>query len=385
MKRLLVSKINKFFEVESSSSLLLAASAILGFIFANSLLSAFYFEILNIKLFSLSIQHWINDGLMVIFFFVVGLEIKRELVDGELSTPQKAMLPVICAIGGMILPALIFLFFNRTLPASNGWGIPMATDIAFAIGILTVFGRRVPASLKILLLAIAIVDDLGAILAIAFFYTEQIKPIGLAIAASGLGLVLLLRIIGLRSYVFYILVGIVVWFGFLYSGVHATIAGVILGIMTPVRISKNLNAGNPEVLEYLIHRLHPWVSFLIMPLFAFANAGVDLRESNFSAVILNPIFLGVAFGLVFGKPLGIFISAYLGQILGVVKLPAQLKWADILGVGALAGVGFTMSLFISSLALPENLELFSKVGIIFASIISGTLGFFFLNRILKRL
>jgi Na+:H+ antiporter, NhaA family len=369
-----------FFESESSSGLLLGTTALLAFLVANSNLSNFYFSTLGTKVFGLTLKYWINDGLMAIFFFVIGLEIKKELVLGHLSSPQKASFPLLAAIGGMIIPAIIYSLMNPSSPASNGWGIPMATDIAFAVGILTLFGRRLPLALKVFLLAVAIVDDLGAILVIAFFYTSKINGAGLALAAAALGGTALLRFSGVKNYFVYVLVGSVVWAGFLYSGIHATIAGVLLGLLTPTKFSiGKASSQSYSPLEDLVHSLHPWVNFGIMPIFAFANAGVDLRGVNFLEVALNPISAGVVVGLFVGKPLGIFGVSYLFSKLKIIALPESVRWGQIVGVGFLAGIGFTMSLFISSLALPTDLEIFSKTGILLGSILSGISGFLILK------
>lgn len=384
MKKTFSKYIAEFLKKESSSGILLAFATILAFIVANSKFNEMYFGLLNFKILGLSIQLWVNDALMAIFFFVIGLEIKREVVSGELSTPKKALLPLLCALGGMVFPALIYLYFNPGLPASKGWGIPMATDIAFAVGILSFLGPRVPFSLKILLLAIAIVDDLGAILAIAFFYTEEIRNVGLAVAALSICIVLGMRILRINKYRYFIPIGGLVWFGFLYSGVHATIAGVILGLLTPVTLKlKDKGSKSLEPVNDLIHKLHPFTSFLIMPIFAFANAGVDLSGMILSDVFFNPIYVGIVAGLVVGKPFGILITSFFAHKMKLVSLPSQVTWAHIISIGLLAGIGFTMSLFISSLALPTNHEIYSKVGIITASLLSGLAGFLLLKTILR--
>lgn len=384
MKKTFSKYITEFLKKESSSGILLAFATILAFIVANSKFNEMYFGLLNFKILGLSTQLWVNDALMAIFFFVIGLEIKREVVSGELSTPKKALLPLLCALGGMVFPALIYLYFNPSLPVSKGWGIPMATDIAFAVGILSFLGPRVPFSLKILLLAIAIVDDLGAILAIAFFYTAEIRNIGLAIAALGICIILGMRTLGFNKYRYFIPIGGLVWFGFLYSGVHATIAGVILGLLTPVTLKlKDKGLKTLEPVNDLIHKLHPFTSFLIMPVFAFANAGVNLSGMIFSDVFINQIYVGIVAGLVVGKPFGILITSFVVHKMKLVSLPSQVNWAHIISIGLLAGIGFTMSLFISSLALPTNLEIYSKVAIITASLISGLAGFLLLKTILR--
>ncbi len=364
-----------FLKVESSSGIVLGITAVLAFFVANSALSGWYFSALSSKILGLTLHHWINDGLMAIFFFLVGLEIKKELVLGHLSSPKKASLPIAAAIGGMLFPALIYAFINPSPPAANGWGIPMATDIAFAIGVLALFGKRIPLALKVFLLAVAIVDDLGAILMIAFFYTSEIKGAGLGVAALALGMATLLRYAGVRKYRVYILLGIIVWAGFLYSGVHATIAGVLLGLLTPTKFPKD--PGSPDSyspLEDLVHTLHPWVGFGIMPVFAFANSGIDLRGVNLFEVATNPISMGIVCGLLIGKPLGIFLLSFMLVKAKLATLPLGLTWKHIIAVGLISGIGFTMSLFISGLALSTELEIYSKTGIILGSIISGIVG-----------
>ncbi len=364
--------LKKFLHLEASSSILLALSAVLAFLIANSSLYSIYKSFFEYKILSLSISHWVNDGLMAVFFFLVGLEIKKELIVGELSSIKKAMLPIVAAIGGMVVPALIYLFYNSNAPYSRGWGIPMATDIAFAVGLLTLFGRKVPLALKVLLLAIAIVDDLGAILVIALFYTNEIKILGLSIALSAIGFTLLFKHLKIVSYSLYLIAGIVVWIGFLYSGVHATIAGVIMGLLTPITFQGRKSKTYP--LDDLIHKLHPWVSYGIMPVFAFSNSGLNLLNINILDVIKHSIHQGVFLGLTVGKPLGIFIFCYLFCKLKLASLPSGLNWKHILAVGSVAGIGFTMSLFISGLALPQDLEVYSKSAIVIASVASGLIG-----------
>lgn len=367
-----LSQLKKFLQLEASSSILLALSAVLALVIANSSLNSIYKSFFEYKILSLSLGHWINDGLMAIFFFLVGLEIKKELVVGELSSVKKAIFPIVAAIGGMVVPALIYLFYNTDVPYSRGWGIPMATDIAFAVGLLTLFGRKVPLALKVLLLAIAIVDDLGAILVIALFYTNEIKIIGLSLALSAVGFTLLFKYLKITSYWFYVIAGLVVWIGFLYSGVHATIAGVIMGLLTPITFQGRKSKTYP--LDDLIHKLHPWVSYGIMPVFAFSNSGLNLLNINILDVVKHSIHQGVFLGLTVGKPLGIFIFSYLFCKLKLASLPHGLRWNHIIAVGSVAGIGFTMSLFISGLALPQDLEVYSKSAIVLASVASGLIG-----------
>jgi Na+:H+ antiporter, NhaA family len=364
----LKSYLARFFATEASSGILLAIATLLAMLVANSRLSGGYFELLHTYFFGLSLQHWINDGLMVIFFFVVGMEIKRELMAGELSNPKQAALPIAGALGGMIAPALIYFWLNPQYPESRGWGIPMATDIAFALGVLSFFGRRVPFPLKIFLLALAIVDDLGAVLVIAFFYTKEIAGPFLGFAALGLGATVLLKKAGIRSYLPYIALGVGVWYCVLRSGVHATVAGVLLGFLTPLEFRQD------KPLEDLVHRIHPWMSFFIMPIFALANAGVSLDGADLRVLAANTIFQGVGLGLLIGKPIGIVAFAWLAVKMKIAQLPRGIDWGDMLGVGFLGGIGFTMALFVSSLALYPEQEIFSKTGILLGSLAATVAG-----------
>lgn len=367
--------IDLFLHTEASSGIILAICAVIAMILANSPWSTQYFDILMFNIYGHNIQQWINDALMAIFFFVIGMEIKKELVIGELKSPKQAALPIAAAIGGMIFPAIIYYSFNTTGPAVSGWGIPMATDIAFALGVLTLFGKRIPLSLKIFLLAIAIVDDLGAIIVIALFYTSKINGAGLGIAAITLGLMALIRFMGVRNYFIYILIGFIAWYGVLISGIHATIAGVVIGLMTP--LTYPINKGSDKTfspLEDLVKKLHPYVSYGIMPLFALANSGITIVGADFSELIHNPIHQGVALGLIFGKPIGIILFSFLAVVIGLAKLPPGLKWKYVGAIGFLGGIGFTMALFVSSLALSPDQEIYSKTGIILGSIGSAIIG-----------
>lgn len=376
LKKFVPKSIHAFLKMEAASGVILGVCAVIAMVLANSGWSNQYFQILQYKILNLSLQHWINDGLMTIFFFVIGMEIKKEMVVGELSTPKKASLPIAAAIGGMIIPALIYFWFNPQDPNLRGWGIPMATDIAFALGVLTLFGSRVPLSLKVFLLALAIVDDLGAVLVIAFFYTDEIRGQGLGLAALCIGMITLLRsVVGVRSYFVYFIFGLAAWVGVLFSGVHATVAGVVIGLLTPFKYPQRkdpLSTYSP--LEDLVHVLHPWVGFVIMPVFALANAGIALGGINFVEILRNPIHQGVAFGLVLGKPLGIILFSFFAVALGFARLPLGLRWPHILGVGFLGGIGFTMALFISGLALSPQQEIYSKTGIVLGSLIAGIFG-----------
>jgi NhaA family Na+:H+ antiporter len=366
-----------FFALEASSSFLLAGFTIIAMILANSGLQESYFHFLHLKFIGLSLHHWINDGLMVIFFFVVGMEIKRELVVGELKSAKQAALPIAGAIGGMVGPALIYYFLNPEYPQSRGWGIPMATDIAFAVGVLSFFGKRIPLPLKIFLLALAIVDDLGAVLVIAFFYTNEISGPFLGLAALGIVSMVLIREVGIRQYWPYVLHGIFIWFFVLKSGVHATVAGVLIGLLTPLNFQpKKGEAFHP--LENLVHFLHPYVGYGIMPIFALANAGVSLSGVELSTVFGSTIFQGVALGLFVGKPIGILLACTIVVGIGWAQLPRGVGWFKMLGVGSLAGIGFTMALFVSSLALYPDQEIYSKTAILLGSVASAILGSIFL-------
>lgn len=351
------------------------------------------------------LQHWINDGLMVIFFFVIGLEVKRELVLGELRDPRRAALPIAAALGGMLVPAALYLSVQMGEKGESGWGIPMATDIAFVVGCMAILGKRFPHPLRVMILSLAIADDIGAILVIAIGYTTELHLGMLWLAFGGLGVTLLFRILGVRSFFIYTLVGVVVWYGFHESGVHATIAGVILGLMTPTRPyvplplfesaldqARNFFRGDWERVphraekvatlgqlgretiapqEYLEQRLHSWVSFVIMPIFALANAGVPIQFSD----VQSSVALAVVFGLVVGKPVGILLFSWIAIRLGIADLPRGVKWGRVVAGGALAGIGFTMALFIASLAPFDSTTLAqAKIGILTGSLISAIIG-----------
>lgn len=375
------SPLEKLIHLETSGGIVLLITTLIALFWANSPLSYLYSEFIHLPIkiqigtFKLekSFQHWVNDGMMVIFFFVVGLEIKRELYIGELSSRKKAALPLFAALGGMIFPALIYLTFNPTEPTVKGWGIPMATDIAFAIGILSLLSHRIPFSLKVFLLALAIVDDLGAVFVIAFFYTENISKEALAAVVFTLALMQIMKLLHVRKLKIYIFLGILNWLAFLKSGIHATVAGVIWGFMTPLtRFGKE----KKSPLEKYSHALHPWVSFFIMPLFALTNAGVSFQKVSLAYVFSHPISHGIFLGLILGKPLGVFLFSFLSVKAKWASLPQKVNWIQILGVGTLSGIGFTMSIFISLLAFKNysNYVSYSKISILFASLISGLLG-----------
>ena len=343
---------------------------------ANSPLNPLYEGLVHypvgVKGFSFSLQHLVNDGLMVLFFFVVGLEIKKELVVGELSSPQKACLPVFAAVGGMVVPALIYLYFNPSAPASRGWSIPMATDIAFAIGILSLASRKVPLSLKVFLLALAIVDDLGAILVIAFFYSKKIHGLFLVLAGGMSVALFLAHRWRVKSAVFHILSGLGLWLFMLGSGIHATVAGVILGLLTPAGSSPREGASR------LIKMLQPYVNNWIMPLFAFFNAGVafSMEQGGIMGQLAHPVSLGIIGGLVVGKPVGIVLFSTLAVKGGWAVWPRGFDQARLWGVGLLAGVGFTMSLFLSGLSFYSDKGLgdMSRISVLTASAAAMVLG-----------
>ncbi|RBL90936.1 Na+/H+ antiporter NhaA [Chitinophaga flava] len=314
---------------------------------------------------------WINDGMMVLFFFLVGMEIKRELTVGELSSLRKSILPVLAAIGGMLFPALIFTLFNAGSDYAHGWGIPMATDIAFSLGILSLLGKRVPVSLKIFLMALAIIDDLGAILTIAIFYTPHLDMHYLLMAGGVLLIPILLNVLKVKRLILYYIPGVVLWYCLFNSGVHATIAGVLLAFCIP-----------QEKIADLVHDLHDPVNFIIMPLFALANTAIQL-PSDVMGALHNNISYGIIAGLVLGKPLGIFILSFTAVKLKLASLPSKSGWMQLIGVGLIAGIGFTMSIFISSLAYEEReYQIIAIISVIAASLIAGIAGFIFL-RMLK--
>lgn len=358
----------RFIQTESFGAILLLCSAAVAFYYANSSFYSTYENLLHYKIGPLSLSHWINDGLMVLFFFVVGLEIKRELLVGELSSRSKAALPVIAAIGGAITPALIYYFLNPTGEASRGWGIPMATDIAFAVGVLSLFSKKVPPSLKVFLLALAIADDLLAVIVIALFYTAQISGPYLLAALAAILAIWALKYFRAQNYLIYTFCGVILWFFVLRSGVHATIAGVILGLMTPLRV------GQREPIKDLIHKIHPWNTYFIMPVFALANAGVHMPNTNFVEVFSHAVTYGVFFGLLLGKPLGVMLFLQLATVLKLATPMPKVSKLKFLGIANLTGIGFTMAIFVCSLSLPINLQNEAKIGILFASLLSAIIG-----------
>lgn len=420
----------QFIQQEKSGGIVLGISVVIAMLLANSTWSTTYFHVLEYPvgllvngepIFNYSLHHWINDGLMSIFFFVVGLELKREIVDGELSQPKKALLPIAAALGGMLVPALIYLSLNPTGEVHSGWGIPMATDIAFALGVLFLLGDRIPVSLKVFLTALAIVDDLGAVLVIAFFYTSTISVANLLTGLGFLAVMFLANRMGVRSVLFYALVGIFgVWIAFLLSGIHATIAAVLAAFMIPANVSisekkiihkikntqhrfsaEDINEEKASLtsdqiyhldklrtfitqalppLQRLEHRLHPYVTFLVIPIFALANAGVSL-ELEGTSLFSTHVFLGVALGLLVGKVVGVVGFTWLLVRLKVSPYPNGFNFQKLLGVGFLAAIGFTMSLFITTLAFEHEVyQVQAKIGIFAASIIGGVIGYLLLSR-----
>jgi NhaA family Na+:H+ antiporter len=369
---------NDFFESEKGGVLLILCT-IISLLLANSSLSESYLNFWHFKFAGLSTENWINEGLMAIFFFLIGLELKREIFIGELSHVKNAMLPVFAAVGGMIIPAAIFAFLNYGTVTQSGAGIPMATDIAFAIGILSLLGNRVPASLKILLTAIAVIDDLGAILVIAIFYTTSLSLINLSIVLIIFGILFLLNYLRINFLIFYLIGGIAMWYFMLHSGVHSTLAGILLAFVIP------FGKGEKTSLSYRLQDwLHKPVALIILPLFALANTAI-VFEQGWDTGLATPGSLGIFAGLIIGKPLGVFLFSFAAVSSGVCALPLGLKWKEVLGIGFLAGIGFTMSIFITLLAYSDTVMITeSKISILLASLVSGILGYTWLNILLKR-
>jgi NhaA family Na+:H+ antiporter len=415
-----------FVRTEAASGVILLAAAVAAIVWANSPWDTAYADLwdttitVDVGLFSISddLRHWINEGLMTFFFFVVGLEIKRELVHGELGDLRRAAAPAVAALGGMAVPALIFLALNAGGHGARGWGIPMATDIAFALGVLALLGRRIPSEVRIFLLALAIVDDIGAILVVAIFYTEGLSFDALGIALLLLGVIAVMRYAGVQGANAYFLVGALLWAAMVKSGVHATIAGVVLGLLTPAnpyfgkrafaasiepliaRFRDAVAEGDEEKaetvlgqveelaerteapLERLERLLHPMTSFAVIPLFALANAGLNLSGGVFRDSLSSPITLGIILGLVIGNPVGIVGFSWVAVRLGITSLPAGMRWVHVVGIGLLGGMGFTVSLFITGLAFEDAGQISeAKVGILAASVIAGLAGYTFLRAV----
>jgi NhaA family Na+:H+ antiporter len=414
--------LERFVQSETSSSVLLFGATVVALVWANSPWSASYFALWKLPvqigrrpLLSMDLHHWIDDGLMVLFFLVVGLEIKREIVKGELSSFRQAALPIMAALGGMIIPAILYFAFNRSGPGARGWGIPMATDIGFAMGVLALLGKRIPSSLRVFMLALAIVDDVGAILVIAFFYTPKISLSALAVAGGLLALLVVISVRRAPVYV-YAVVGFFFWAAVLSSGVHATIAGVILGLIAPIKpkfrpeelaesaepLLRNFRAqissqekssaeatlsaldqllrGTDSIAERLERSVHPWVCYVVLPLFALASAGVNLSTEKLKLAISSPIALGILLGLVLGKAVGITAFSFLAVQSKIAGMTEGLTWPGIAGVGILAGVGFTVALFISSLSFADDaLVATAKVAVIVASLAAGSIGYLYIR------
>jgi Na+:H+ antiporter, NhaA family len=374
--------LTRFLELESASGLLLITAAILAMTINNSPLSYLYNGLLDVPVavqfgalkIAKPLLLWINDGLMAVFFLLIGLEVKREVLEGQLKQPAQLVLPGAAAIGGMLVPALIYWAFNHQVPAAvGGWAIPMATDIAFALGVLALLGKRVPVSLKLFLMTLAIIDDLGAIVVIAVFYSSELSTLSLILAAICISALILMNRLDVSKLSPYLVIGTILWICVLKSGVHATLAGVILALTIPLRPSNN--AASP--LESLEHALHPWIAFAILPIFAFANAGVPLSGLSLQS-FLHPVPLGITAGLLAGKTLGVFGFTWLTIKTGLAKLPEGANWGQVLGLAVLCGIGFTMSLFVGSLAfIPEVSEYagMDRVGILTGSFLAAVIGY----------
>ena len=382
MLKYLSSPFKWFFKLEASSGLLLLISAILALIMSNSSISYLYFETLEKYIFlgfnnfglKLSILHWINDVLMAVFFFFVTLEIKREFIQGELSNIKQAILPIIAAVGGMLVPALIYIFVNfENTETLNGWAMPSATDIAFSLGVLSLLGSRVPISLKVFLTALAIIDDLGAIVIIAVFYSGDLNIFYLSMMLLALIGLLTLNKFGFKIFLPYLIIGILLWYFTRESGIHATISGVLLACTIPHRKKEK----DFSLLVKIEHAISPYVAFGIMPLFAFANAGVSLEGISFSSLLL-PVPLGILLGLFVGKQIGVFLFSYISIKLGFAQMPNNSNWINLYGVGILTGIGFTMSLFVGNLAFIDNTQYIDgvKLGVLSGSLLSTLFGYF---------
>lgn len=422
--RRLLLPVQEFIYTQGNSSIVLLAAALVALVWANTPWKSYYSGLwhttvtvdLSVIVISQDLEHWVNDAFMTIFFFVVGLEIKRELVHGELSTVRKAALPVVAAVGGMVVPALLYVVLNAGGEGFHGWGIPMATDIAFALGALALLGNRIPAELKVLLLALAVVDDIGAILVIAAFYSEGTSFQALGIAVGLVALTFVMNRAGVRNVYAYVVVGALLWLAVFRSGVHATIAGVVLGLITPAQpyfsISsfaqsaqallgrfraamgrhdedeveavlgefEELAQGTEAPLERLERIVSPWASYLVLPLFALANAGVELSPGAVTDALSSRITLGIVLGLVLGKLVGIVGFSWIAVRLGVGSLPGRVGWKHMIGVGLTAGIGFTVSLFITGLAFEDSRAVAeAKTGILGASVLAGLLGYIWLR------
>ena len=383
----MLKQIQKFLKLEAASGILLLVSALLAMIFANTDLNQLYFSFLQtevaIKFGAFSIDKpllmWVNDGFMAVFFILVGMEVKRELFEGSLSSYQKAVFPAVAALGGMIVPALVYWFINQNSPEyQQGWAIPMATDIAFALGIVALLSKQVPPALKVFLLALAIIDDLGAIIVIALFFSHEMSMQALTIASFAIIVLVAMNRYKVTGLINYAIIGTILWASVLKSGVHATLAGVIIGFCIPLR-GKNGEAP----LHHLEHALAPWCSFAILPLFAFSNAGVSLEGMSLDK-LASPLPLGVALGLIIGKPVGVFLFSYVSVLLGIAKLPEGINFKQIFAIAVLCGIGFTMSMFIAGLAFgegdaSEDVLALARLGILMGTFVSAIIGYFLLK------
>jgi Na+:H+ antiporter, NhaA family len=376
-----VSLMRRFFDSEASGGIILMGVTVIALAVANSPLAGTYFAILKTYVLGLSVLHWINDALMAVFFLLVGLEIKREMLDGQLSTWPRRILPGIAAFGGMVAPALVYLAITWNEPQlHHGWAIPAATDIAFALGVLAILGSRVPTSLKIFLTALAILDDLGAIIIIAFFYTSDLSLPMLGAAALCLAALVAFNRFGVVALLPYLAVGAILWFFVLKSGIHATLAGVALALTIPLQPHPKKTRTEDAPLHRLEHALQPWVAYAIIPIFGFANAGVPLSGLSFDT-LLSPLPLGIAMGLFIGKQVGVYAFVYAAVHLGFADMPAGATRAQCYGVALLCGIGFTMSLFIGALAFPDQPELSdaTKIGVLMGSVLSALAGYVVLS------
>jgi NhaA family Na+:H+ antiporter len=400
--------LREFLATEVAGGVVLVIAAAVALAWANSPWGSMYRRLWEADLavtlghwsLSLDLRHWVNDGLMAVFFLVVGLEVKRELLEGELRDPRRAALPVVAAVGGMVLPAALYLALNTGGVGERGWGIPMATDIAFAVGVAALVGRGLPSSLRLFLLTLAIVDDIGVIVIIAVFYSNAVAWHWMLAAAGLLGVAYAVRRAGIVASPVFVTLGLLLWLAVHESGVHATLAGVAMGLLAPVRpvmareialtrADELLDVFSPGAarntsrlarlsvsqLEWILHGLHPWTSLVIVPLFALANAGVSLSSSAIDSAVRSPVALGVVVGLVVGKPTGILVFAWLGCRLGLAALPAGVRWLQVVGMGALAGIGFTVSLFVTGLAFEDaSLADQARVGILASSLLASLAG-----------
>ncbi|EEX41478.1 Na+/H+ antiporter NhaA [Vibrio sp. Vb2880] len=375
--------IRDFFKLESAGGIILVIAAVVAMTIANSPLNDVYQGVLHSYVMGMSVSHWINDGLMAVFFLLIGLEVKRELLEGALKSRETAIFPAIAAVGGMLAPALIYVLFNAGDPeAIQGWAIPAATDIAFALGIMALLGKRVPVSLKVFLLALAIIDDLGVVVIIALFYTSDLSTMALVVGFIMTAVLFVMNAKHVTKISLYTVVGLILWVAVLKSGVHATLAGVVIGFAIPLKGK----AGEHSPLKHMEHALHPYVAFAILPLFAFANAGISLDGVSMSG-LASTLPLGVALGLLVGKPLGIFSFSVAAVKLGVAKLPEGINFKHIFAVSILCGIGFTMSIFISSLAFGSahaDYDTYARLGILMGSTTAAILGYVLLRMSLPK-